>query len=90
MCIDWVDARRDKRQLVRLEKNNMLNMLSRSVRTLGKHKKSLWVGDYLAELSSVMDLPEGNNNTQLRQICVREAPLQVCDKQVNTHTLDIL
>lgn len=43
------------------EKNNVLNMPSSSVRSLGKHKKWLWAGDYSAELSSVMDFPEGNN-----------------------------
>lgn len=36
-------------------------MPGRSVCSLGKHKKWLWAGDYLAELSSVMDFPEGNN-----------------------------
>lgn len=51
------------------KKNNVLSMLRRSVCSLGKHKKWLWAGDYLAELSSVMDFPEGNN-TPNKDKCV--------------------
>lgn len=57
------------------KKNNVLKMPSCSVCSWGMHKKWLQAGDYLTELSGVMDFPKGNNKPNKDEYVSKSPPI---------------